>query len=153
MKDFDAAYERMMDAIEACLYRIGAVVEGDSRHEALAVGLEAEGDFYQALAYLVSKEPYGLLLTVGSDVPYEPYVLGGKIPSWTPIEPLKAWVERKKLSWLDDNKNPLSTNQMAYIIRAVIKRRGIPARNIFKTVMDKKASWITAELNKIEVVI
>ena len=91
------------------------MVEGEARREATAVGIEAGGDFYQAIFNFVSKEPYGLLLVVGSDVPYEPYVLGGKIPSWTPIAPLKAWVERKKLSWLDKAEKPLSIDQMAYI--------------------------------------
>jgi len=145
------AFQLIIDAVESTLWRIGAVVEGEARREATAVGIEAGGDFYQAIFNFVSKEPYGLLLVVGSDVPYEPYVLGGKIPSWTPIAPLKAWVERKKLSWLDKAEKPLSIDQMAYMIRAAIKRRGIPPRNIFQTVLEKKKDWIIAELDKVQV--
>ena len=78
----------------------------------------------------------GMTLRVGSNVKHEPFVLGGKVPSWTPIAPLKSWVERKGLSWTDKKSGKLLTvEQIAHMIQAKIKREGIAARNVFAQVI------------------
>lgn len=145
-------YSAILAALESRLHLIGSVIEADARRETHARQIYDKGDFYQALSYLVSTDSLGLLLRVGSRVPHEPYVLGGKVPSWTPIAPLIAWVQRKNLAWVDrESGAPLSVSQMAHMIQAAISQRGIPARNVFQTVIDNRAKWIYDQLNSIEV--
>ena len=58
-----------------------------------------------------------MILRVGSNVKHEPFVLGGKVPSWTPIAPLIAWVELKHLSWTDKETGKLLTvAEIAYLV-------------------------------------
>ncbi len=81
-----------------------------------------------------------------------PFVLGGKVPSWTPIAPLIAWVERKHLSWTDkETGKALTIAEIAYLIRGKIKREGIAARNVFASVIANREQWIYQQLNDIEV--
>ena len=113
-----------------------------------------EGFAPQIHSYEVEVGSSSIALIVGSNVPHEPFVLGGKAPSWTPLEPLKAWVERKNLSWVDKKSGKaLTIEQMAYMIRAKIKREGIPARNVFAEVIKNRESWIFQQLDSIEVVL
>ncbi len=78
--------------------------------------------------------------------------LPGKVPSWTPIAPLIAWVERKHLSWTDkETGKALTVAEIAYLIRGKIKREGIAARNVFATVIANREQWIYQQLNDIEV--
>jgi hypothetical protein len=91
-------------------------------------------------------------LRVGSNVKHEPYVLGGKVPSWTPIAPLISWVERKGLDWTDKNTGEsLSVEQMAYMVQSKIKAKGIEGRNIFAEIIENKKDWIYAQLRNVEV--
>ena len=93
-----------------------------------------------------------MVLRVGSNVKHEPFVLGGKVPSGTPIAPLLAWVERKHLSWTDkETGKALTVSQIAYLIRGKIKREGIAARNVFAQVVANREQWIYNQLNDIEV--
>ncbi len=93
-----------------------------------------------------------MILRVGSNVRHEPFVLGGKVPSWTPIAPLIAWVERKHLSWTDKEAGKLLTvAEIAYLIRGKIKLEGIAARNVFASVISNREQWIYQQLNDIEV--
>lgn len=141
-------------AIESRLHLIGSVIEGESRKLILERGIRDKGDFFQNTGYAVQVGSSSMDLTVGSNVPHEHYVLGGKVPSWTPIEPLKAWVERKGLDWVDKKSGKrLSISQMAYMIQAKIKREGIPERNVFAEVIRNKQQWIYEQLDSIEVVI
>jgi len=77
---------------------------------------------------------------------------GGKVPSWTPIAPLKSWVERKGISWTDKKSGKLLTvDQIAHMIQGKIKREGIAARNVFASVIANREQWIYEQLNDIEV--
>jgi len=142
----------ILAALEQKLHLIGSKIESEAAKLALEWDIRDKGDFYRNIGYAVKKNGRGYDLFVGSNVPHEPYVLGGKVPSWTPIEPLKGWVERKGLSWMDEDGQPLSVEQMAYMIRAKIKREGIPARNIFEEVLRNKEQWIYQQIDSIQAV-
>ena len=144
----------IFNAIESRLHRVGSVIEGETRRLILQQNIIDKGDFFQNTGYAVQFNSSSIDLIVGSNVPHEQYVLGGKVPSWTPIEPLKAWVERKGLSWADKKTGKhFSVEQIAYIIRSKIKREGIPERNVFAEVIKNKQQWIYKQLDSIEVVL
>lgn len=145
-------YRAIYNALESKMHLIGSVIDGEARREILAEKIYDKGDFYANAGYLVESDNEGLTLRVGSNVAHEPFVLGGKVPSWTPIAPLKAWVERKSLGWVDQKSGkPLSVEQMAYMIRGKIRREGIEARNVYATVLERREEWIYGQLNSIEV--
>ena len=145
-------YLAIYAALESRLHLIGSVIDADSRKEILAQQIYDKGDFYGNTGYLVETSPDAMILRVGSNVKHEPFVLGGKVPSWTPIAPLIAWVERKHLSWTDKETGKLLTvAEIAYLIRGKIKREGIAARNVFAEVIANREQWIYQQLNSIEV--
>lgn len=145
-------YQAIYAALESRVYLIGSMIDADARREIIAQKIYDKGDFYDNAGYLVENQPGALVLRVGSNVRHEPFVLGGKVPSWTPIAPLKAWVERKGLAWTDKKSGKLLTiEQMAYMIRGKIKREGIPARNVYETVIKNREAWIYEQLDSIEV--
>lgn len=155
-KGFDAmaVYEAIIAALDSRFHLIGSVIEGEARKEAMRLNIKDRGDFIQALGYVVQRESDGLNLIVGSNVPHEPYVLGGKVPSWTPFEPIKGWVERRGLSWTDkETGRALTVAEMAWMIIHTIRKRGIPARNIFATVIDNREKWIFEQLDNLELVL
>jgi hypothetical protein len=96
-----AIYKAILEALESRLYLIGSVLDGDARRLTLERGIYDKGDFYNNLGYLVTVEGDGITLHVGSNVKHESFVLGGKVPSWTPLAPIKAREERNHLSWQD----------------------------------------------------
>ncbi len=145
-------YLAIFAALESRLHLIGSVIDADARKEILAQQIYDKGDFYGNTGYLIETSPDGIILRVGSNVKHEPFVLGGKVPSWTPIAPLIAWVERKHLSWTDkETGKALSVAEIAYLIRGKIKREGIAARNVFASVIANREQWIYQQLNDIEV--
>ena len=145
-------YRAIYSALESRLHLIGSVIDAESRKEILAQQIYDKGDFYGNTGYLVETSPDAMILRVGSNVRHEPFVLGGKVPSWTPIAPLIAWVERKHLSWTDKETGKLLTvAEIAYLIRGKIKREGIAARNVFAQVISNREQWIYQQLNDIEV--
>ncbi|MDD3524820.1 MAG: hypothetical protein PHQ41_09030 [Candidatus Cloacimonetes bacterium] len=145
-------YLAIYAALESRLHLIGSVIDAESRKEILAQHIYDKGDFYGNTGYLVETNPSAMILRVGSNVKHEPFVLGGKVPSWTPIAPLIAWVERKHLSWTDKETGKLLTvAEIAYLIRGKIKREGIAARNVFAQVIANREQWIYQQLNDIEV--
>ncbi len=145
-------YQAIYAALESRVYLIGSMIDADARREIIAQKIYDKGDFYDNAGYLVENQPGALVLRVGSNVRHEPFVLGGKVPSWTPIAPLKAWVDRKGLAWTDKKSGKLLTiEQMAYMIRGKIKREGIPARNVYETVIKNREAWIYEQLDSIEV--
>ncbi len=147
-----AIYQAIFDAFESKMHLIGSVIDADARREIIAQKIVDRGDFYANAGYLVEANATGITLRVGSNVRHEPYVLGGKVPSWTPIAPLIAWVQRKGLSWVDKKSGAqLKVEQIAYMIRAKIHREGIEARNVYETVIKNRESWIFEQLNGIEV--
>jgi hypothetical protein len=145
-------YLAIYAALESRLHLIGSVIDAESRKEILAQQIYDKGDFYGNTGYLVETTDSAMILRVGSNVKHEPFVLGGKVPSWTPIAPLIAWVERKHLSWTDKETGKLLTvAEIAYLIRGKIKREGIAARNVFAEVIANREQWIYQQLNSIEV--
>ena len=158
-RDFTSPEELMIEiyraiyaALEGRLHLIGSVIDADSRKEILAQQIYDKGDFYGNTGYLLQTTDTAMILRVGSNVRHEPFVLGGKVPSWTPIAPLIAWVERKHLSWTDKEAGKLLTvAAIAYLIRGKIKREGIAARNVFASVIANREQWIYQQLNDIEV--
>jgi hypothetical protein len=145
-------YRAIYNALEGKLHLIGSVIDRDARREILEQQIYDKGDFYTNAGYIVENRADGLSLRVGSNVKHEPYVLGGKEPSWTPIKPLIGWVERKGLSWVDKKSGKqLKVEQMAYMIRSKIKREGIAGRNVYETVIQNQEAWIFEQLNSIEV--
>jgi hypothetical protein len=145
-------YLAIYAALESRLHLIGSVIDSESRKEILAQQIYDKGDFYGNTGYLVETSPDAMILRVGSNVKHEPFVLGGKVPSWTPIAPLIAWVERKHLSWTDkETGKALTVAEIAYLIRGKIKREGIAARNVFAEVIANREQWIYQQLNSIEV--
>ena len=145
-------YLAIYSALESRLHLIGSVIDADSRKEILAQQIYDKGDFYGNTGYLLETSPTAMILRVGSNVKHEPFVLGGKVPSWTPIAPLIAWVERKHLSWTDkETGKALTVAEIAYLIRGKIKREGIAARNVFAQVIANREQWIYQQLNDIEV--
>jgi hypothetical protein len=157
--DFNSPQELMVEiyraiyaALESRLHLIGSVIDADSRKEILTQQIYDKGDFYGNTGYVVETNDSGMTLRVGSNVKHEPFVLGGKVPSWTPIAPLIAWVERKHLSWTDkETGKALTVAEIAYLIRGKIKREGIAARNVFAEVIANREQWIYQQLNSIEV--
>ncbi len=158
-RDYTSPDELMRDiylaiyaALESRLHLIGSVIDAESRKEILAQQIYDKGDFYGNTSYLVETSPDAMILRVGSNVKHEPFVLGGKVPSWTPIAPLIAWVERKHMSWTDkETGKALTVAEIAYLIRGKIKREGIAARNVFALVIANREQWIYQQLNDIEV--
>ena len=145
-------YRAIYAALESRLHLVGSVIDADSRKEILTQQIYDKGDFYGNTGYVVGTDDSGMTLRVGSNVKHEPFVLGGKVPSWTPIAPLKSWVERKGLSWTDKKSGKLLTvDQIAHMIQAKIKREGIAARNVFVQVIANREQWIYQQLNSIEV--
>ena len=145
-------YLAIFTALESRLHLIGSMIDAESRKEILAQQIYDKGDFYGNTGYLLQATDAAMVLRVGSNVKHEPFVLGGKVPSWTPIAPLIAWVERKHLSWTDkETGKALSVAEIAYLIRGKIKREGIAARNVFASVIANREQWIYQQLNDIEV--
>ena len=145
-------YMAIYAALESRLHLIGSVIDAESRKEILAQQIYDKGDFYGNTGYLVETTDSAMILRVGSNVKHEPFVLGGKVPSWIPIAPLIAWVERKHLSWTDKETGKLLTvAEIAYLIRGKIKRQGIAARNVFAEVIANREQWIYQQLSSIEV--
>jgi hypothetical protein len=145
-------YRAIYAALESRLHLIGSVIDAESRKEILAQQIYDKGDFYGNTGYLLETSPTAMILRVGSNVRHEPFVLGGKVPSWTPIAPIIAWVERKHLSWSDkETGKALTVAEIAYLIRGKIKREGIAARNVFSSVIANREQWIYQQLNDIEV--
>ncbi|OPZ49207.1 MAG: hypothetical protein BWY95_00236 [Bacteroidetes bacterium ADurb.BinA104] len=145
-------YRAIYSALESKMHLIGSVIDRDARREIMAQNIYDKGDFYNNAGYIVEKDNTGMTLRVGSNVKHELYVLGGKVPSWTPIAPLISWVQRKGLAWVDKKTGAqLKVEQMAYMIRGKIRREGIAARNVYETVLQNKEAWIFEQLNSIEV--
>lgn len=148
----DDIYRALMSELEGVVYRIGSVIDRDARKEILRQKIYDKGDFYDNAGYLVRPIEDGYVLHVGSNVRHEPFVLGGKVPSWTPIKPLIDWVARKSLSWVDKKSGKrLTIEQMAYMIRWKIKEVGIEPRNVYEEIIKNKEEWIYEQLRGIEV--
>ncbi len=76
-------YLAIYAALESRLHLIGSVLDAESRKEILAQQIYDKGDFYGNTGYLLQITDAAMILRVGSNVRHEPFVLGGKVPSWT----------------------------------------------------------------------
>ncbi len=150
----EAIRQAFLAELEKPLHQIGTIVSQDAKQAVLDKGIKDKGDFYRNLDYLVVKRAAGLGVVVGSRVRHEPYVLGGKVPSWAPFKKLKSWVERKNLNWTDRKTGKeLTVDQMAGMIQSKIRREGIKARNIYIDILKKRENWIMNLLDNLEVTI
>jgi len=109
------------------------------------------GEFLNKLTHSVERHGDAIVCKIWSDAPHAMFVLGGKVPSWTPIKPLKAWVERKKLGWIKPKDNtPEAIDRanlsMAYAIQRKIKREGIAERNVFAEVTREEWAWLQEKI-------
>lgn len=139
-------------AFESRMHEIGSVLTAEAKNTILEQKIYDKGDFYRNTAYMIRQLRSGIELRTGSNVKHEPFVLGGKEPSWTPYEPIRAWVERKGLNWVDEEGNEMTVRQMAWAIIHKIKREGIPGRNVFQEVIKNRQNWIYDRLSAIEAV-
>ena len=145
-------YRAIYKALESKMHLIGSVIDRDARREILEQKIYDKGDFYKNAGYTVESDRAEMTLSVGSNVKHEPFVLGGKVPSGMPIEPLIEWVERKKLAWVDKKSGEqLKVEQIAKLIWWKIKKKGIAGRNVYETVIQNREQWIFEQLNSIDV--
>lgn len=136
------------NAVESRMEAIGAVIDGEARRIAIADKIRDTGAYQDNIGHAVKWYGRTCVCHVGSNVKYEQYIEAGKVPSWTPIAPLEAWVARKGLSWTADSGKPLTKKQMAYLIRGKIKREGVPAKNVFARAIEHKTGQITEIFNR-----
>jgi hypothetical protein len=147
-------WQKIIHEIEKALHEIGNELVKDSKREIINKDIRDKGDFYRNTDYIVSRSGLSFRMQIGSNVAHEPWVLGGKQPSWTPVAPIKAWVERKGLAWADKKTGqPLTVEQMAFAIVGKIKREGIEARNVFQDVISDRKGYIKRRLKSIKGVI
>jgi len=145
-------YRAINAALESKLHLIGSVLTGEAKGEIIDQDIRDKEDFYRNTEYRVNQFKNGMNLGIGSNVAHEPYVLGGKVPSWTPFAPIKAWVERKGLNWVDKKSGKqLTIDEIAWLIIRKIKRDGIKPRNVFAQVIENREQWIYEQFNNIEI--
>ena len=133
------------------LDKIGLVLQGQMKKEARQQKIWAKGDFVRNMDYEVVQEGNYLGLKLGSNVEHAQYVLGGKIPSWTPIDPIIEWIKTRRIVWYDNNDKKMKPKQMAFLISRKHSRVGIPERNIPAEVIEKRRNWIDKQLNSVEI--
>ena len=141
MSEMNNIKQAIIKKVITNLNLVGVKVSSAAKKEALDRAYD-KGDFYRNIGYKVNNLNTELKLIVGSNVKHEPYVIGGKKPSWTPFVPIKSWVERKGLSWIDDIGNEMTIDQIAWAVIGKIKREGIEPRKIFKEILDADKAWI-----------
>ena len=125
---------------------VGAIQERIQQDKIVAFG-----DFRDGIESDVKDEGDELVLKIWGSAKHTEYVLGGTFPTWKymPLAPLEAWVEKKRLSWVDQKGDRMSSTQMAAMIRNKIRRDGIPGRNVFRSVLKEKMNWIWKRLDTI----
>ncbi len=131
--------------------KLGVFLSGQVYDEATNQGIAASGKFLENVGYSVERQGTLLTLHLGSNVEYEKYIFGGKVPSWTPTDALIPWVKQKGLQWVDQNGKEMSAKQMAFLIARKHSRVGIKGRNVVQQVMKKRESWIISQLENLEV--
>lgn len=145
MKEMEELTRRIMGGYRRKLDYMGNVLMGQVIKEASGRKIRAKGDFINNMSYEVVETPTALILRVGSKVDHAKYVLGGKVPSWTPLEPLLKWIKVRRIVWWDKNRK-MEDKEIAWLISLKHKREGIAARNVVQDVIDKRESWIRKEL-------
>lgn len=145
MNEFDELAREIMGGYRRKLDYMGDLLKGQMIKEASSRKIRAKGDFIKNMSYEVVETPTALILRLGSKVEHAKYVLGGKVPSWTPLEPLMEWIKVRKIVWWDKNRK-MEDKEIAWLISRKHKREGIEPRNIVQDVIDKREGWIRKEL-------
>jgi hypothetical protein len=141
-------FQGCKDKAVACLETIGELLK-----ERIIADLERykpypivdTGEFRNKLKFEVYDEGDAVSLRIWSPAKHSKYILfgsqyGAVMP---PLQPLIAWVERKKLHWVDAKTGKeLEAVQMAWMIRIKIFREGIAERPVFQEVFARKQGWI-----------
>ncbi len=145
MNEFEALTRRIVDGYRKKLDYMGNHLKGQLIKEASKRKIRAKGDFINNMSYEVSETEAGLVLRLGSRVDHAKYVLGGKVPSWTPMEPLMDWIKVRKIVWWEGNRK-VKDKEIAFLIARKHSREGIDARNIVQDVVDSREGWIRRQL-------
>lgn len=136
------------------LEMIGEVLEGKIAERVANLPIYDKGEFYRKLTHQVISTDKELTLKFWSTAPHAPFVLGGKVPSWTPYAPLKSWVERKVrtsgsfVSKFSDNGKLMPIDSITWLIRSKIRREGIKERNVIMDVIKDELNWIEKIINE-----
>jgi hypothetical protein len=145
MNEFEQLAREIVGGYRRKLDYMGDLLKGQMIKEASSRKIRAKGDFINNMSYEVVETPTALILRLGSKVEHAKYVLGGKVPSWTPLEPLMEWIKVRKIVWWDKNRK-MEDKEIAWLISRKHKREGIEPRNIVQDVIDKREGWIRKEL-------
>ena len=93
MNEFEQLAREIVGGYRRKLDYMGDLLKGQMIKEASSRKIRAKGDFIKNMSYEVVETPTALILRLGSKVEHAKYVLGGKVPSWTPLEPLMEWIK------------------------------------------------------------
>ncbi len=145
MNEFDELARRIVGGYRKKLDSVGNHLKGQLVKEASKRKIRAKGDFINNMSHEVSETKTGLVLRLGSRVDHAKYVLGGKVPSWTPIAPLLEWIEDRKIVWWDGNRK-MKDKEIAFLIARKHSRQGIEERNIVRDVVDRREGWIRRQV-------
>jgi len=145
MNEFEQLAREIVGGYRRKLDYMGDLLKGQMIKEASSRKIRAKGDFINNMSYEVVETPTALILRLGSKADHAKYVLGGKVPSWTPLEPLMEWIKVRKIVWWDKNRK-MEDKEIAWLISRKHKREGIEPRNIVQDVIDKREGWIRKEL-------
>lgn len=135
------------------LEKIGTFLEGKIAEEIARIPIYDKGDFANKLTYNVRPTKSTITLKIFSESKHAKYVLGGKVPSWTPKAPLVSWVKRKiskspsfarKFSTKSGELMPIDS--IVYLIRSKIRREGIKERNVIQDTVKKYIDYVNNEL-------
>lgn len=149
---FDTLWNEQKAEIMHRLEIIAETIEGKIAHRISnyqPYPIYDRGEFLNKLQHRVTEVDDDIVVNIWSDTPHTKYVLGGVVPQWVPIKPLIAWVERKKLSWVDKDNNKLTALQIAHIVQLKIKRKGVKERHVFREILEEEMSWIENQIAKI----
>lgn len=148
----DVVIKKIWAELERLTWGIGYEVSAAARKKAMEQKIRAHGDFINAIDPVVTVGTDQITLRVGSNVKHEPFVLGGKVPSWTPLEPLEDWVRVKALAWTDKKTgDAMTVEEMAKLIQLKIHAKGIPARNVFAEVLTEMRPHIITSFSNMRI--
>jgi len=144
-------WETVSEDVVLRLERVAYLINDKIAERAIKDNIRDTGQFADSFTYKIDYDAQGYTLLFWNRARHSNYVLGGsqywkKLPA---LKPILAWVERKKLAWVDDDGNKKTALQMAFMIRSKIFRDGLPERNVFQDVVREEMDWIESELQKV----
>jgi len=117
----------------------GFIVEDEARNRA-PVNM---GMLKNSITHEVDSSSMPRFVEVGTNLFYAPYVHNGRKPGkMPPVEPLKAWVERKQLK--DEDGEPLS----AWAVAMSIKKKGIKPKPYLTGALEAKQRSVFRQFDK-----